>query len=771
MKTHCTVAVLLLLCLFANAQTGSIPYQAVARDSFNTPLPDRTISLRFSIKEGSSGGTVLYKETTSATTNKLGLFTAYIGEGTPVTGTLGAVNWGSGAKYLQVEADPNGGTSYVDMGTSQLKSVPFSLRAESANNIAGVPVNRVPFASSTGLTSDANFTRNGVNGNTTVKAINSSGTFSLSLSDSTPVDAGSFTLVMPAAALSFVDSTGDLSMNIGVGKLPGFGLSQYGFLNLANNEGDFAAIDFLSTPDGTPMISAGARRSGVMGNNGAMLQLQPDQSALVWHNNEAHVHGIMADSTSLRIYSSDSMYYWIWPETEGTSGQALTTDGSGNLFWGNGAVGATGATGPTGAQGETGVTGPTGPTGMQGDTGVAGPTGATGPTGFTGATGVTGATGADGAANAWGLTGNTGTDSTTNFLGTTNARPLVIKTNNTERVRISSNGNVGIGTTTPSSKMEMIWGNGRVYMLNSNTGRGDLLGFSGVNGYNFTINAYTAVANHLKTRIGVNYSVDGGNGSLEYARIGAKKAPVIEFDAENGSLSLYGESGSGSNFRTPTYNLGVFVKSDGNVGIGTNSPIVPLHIQSSASNTYTYPNGANNQMLVKVQNNTGSANQYAGTTYQVSTDAGASNAIATIGVVQPTAGSTAGDLAFFTRLSTGSITEKMRVLANGNVGIGLSNPTKTLEVNGDISLNTTGNGIYIKEGTNATMGTATLSGGTVTINTTKVTANSRIFFNTQSCSNCAFQYVSARTAGTSFTITSANNTDGSTISWLIVEPN
>jgi hypothetical protein len=46
---------------------------------------------------------------------------------------------------------------------------------------------------------------------------------------------------------------------------------------------------------------------------------------------------------------------------------------------------------------------------------------------------------------AWALTGNaiTGTE----FLGTTNAQPLVIRTDNTERMRVTATGDVGIGTT------------------------------------------------------------------------------------------------------------------------------------------------------------------------------------------------------------------------------------------------------------------------------------------------------------------------------------
>jgi hypothetical protein len=93
--------------------------------------------------------------------------------------------------------------------------------------------------------------------------------------------------------------------------------------------------------------------------------------------------------------------------------------------------------------------------------------------------------------------------------------------------------------------------------------------------------------------------------------------------------------------------------------------------------------------------------------------------------------------------------------------------------NGNLSLQTVGNGIKIKEGTNATMGNATLSGGSVVVSTTKVTANSRIFITDQggTITNLGILYISARTAGTSFTISSSNVLDASNVSWLIIEPN
>lgn len=97
-----------------------------------------------------------------------------------------------------------------------------------------------------------------------------------------------------------------------------------------------------------------------------------------------------------------------------------------------------------------------------------------------------------------------------------------------------------------------------------------------------------------------------------------------------------------------------------------------------------------------------------------------------------------------------------------------------LQVDGDIKLKTAGQGIYIKEGSNATMGVATLVAGVATINTTKVTANSRINISIQSLGTVASPKaiaVTGRVNGTSFTITSADLTDTSIIMWVILEPN
>jgi hypothetical protein len=78
----------------------------------------------------------------------------------------------------------------------------------------------------------------------------------------------------------------------------------------------------------------------------------------------------------------------------------------------------------------------------------------------------------------------------------------------------------------------------------------------------------------------------------------------------------------------------------------------------------------------------------------------------------------------------------------------------------------------VTEGSNAKMGVATLVAGAATVANTSVTATSRIFLTSQADGGAPGSLrVSARVAGTSFTITSSSGTDTSTIAYLIVEPN
>jgi hypothetical protein len=73
--------------------------------------------------------------------------------------------------------------------------------------------------------------------------------------------------------------------------------------------------------------------------------------------------------------------------------------------------------------------------------------------------------------NAWKTTGNAATTAS-NFIGTTDVKPVIVKTNNTEVLRIDANGNVGIGTNAPSSKLAVISSSTQPLVNVNNTGSG-----------------------------------------------------------------------------------------------------------------------------------------------------------------------------------------------------------------------------------------------------------------------------------------------------------
>lgn len=78
--------------------------------------------------------------------------------------------------------------------------------------------------------------------------------------------------------------------------------------------------------------------------------------------------------------------------------------------------------------------------------------------------------------------------------------------------------------------------------------------------------------------------------------------------------------------------------------------------------------------------------------------------------------------------------------------------------------------LKIEDGTNKSMGAATLVAGTVTVSNTRVKADSRIILTGQNSSGTHGELtVSARVVGTSFTITSSNAADTRDVAWLILE--
>ncbi|MFH1050266.1 MAG: hypothetical protein V1779_04965 [bacterium] len=161
--------------------------------------------------------------------------------------------------------------------------------------------------------------------------------------------------------------------------------------------------------------------------------------------------------------------------------------------------------------------------------------------------------------SAWGKTGNAGTSTSTNFIGTTDAVGLVFKTSNTERMRISSSGSIGIGTTTPTQTLQV---NGNV--LISGTGNKMMIADSS-GSYSSSFKSRTQTANinyNLPASQGnaSSYLVNDGNGNLtwteqissRFTNAGvpqndtAKVADAtMNIDVQNTSINLYSDGNLG----------------------------------------------------------------------------------------------------------------------------------------------------------------------------------------------------------------------------------
>ena len=130
-----TVAMILsTISIFAQVPQA-INYQAVVRNTAGDVIKNQNVRFKLSITEGVTG-TTTYAETHQATTTNLGLVNLTIGSGTVATGTFSAVNWASGNKFLKIEIDATGGTTYALMGTQQLVSVPYSMYAATSGAVA-----------------------------------------------------------------------------------------------------------------------------------------------------------------------------------------------------------------------------------------------------------------------------------------------------------------------------------------------------------------------------------------------------------------------------------------------------------------------------------------------------------------------------------------------------------------------------------------------------------------------------------------------------------
>ena len=216
--------------------------------------------------------------------------------------------------------------------------------------------------------------------------------------------------------------------------------------------------------------------------------------------------------------------------------------------------------------------------------------------------------------------------------GGSSANPNIIAfgTSSAERLRIDSSGNVGIGTSSPTNKVEII-----------HTGFND-----------------TSAAS--KSAILTTGPFGGGISVLDTLESGFYSSDI------GTKFNLY--VGRNTSTETPDDKLAVTVTSTGSVGIGTSSPAEKLHVVGTiigqANDNYfgNYSSGA----YIDI-GNLATSEMWLDTRSSTLTD---------VPLNLRTKGS--GEIKF-----TVGVSERLRIDASGNVGIGTSTPDRKLVVNGN----------------------------------------------------------------------------------------
>ncbi|MBU6169550.1 MAG: hypothetical protein KGQ86_10960 [Bacteroidetes bacterium] len=124
------IIIMLFFPFFAIAQAPQkINFQSILRNSSGEIVANRVVNLRIGLLAGSANGSNVFTETHAKTTDASGLISIQIGMGTLVSGVFNSINWGNQAHFIKLEADFNGGSNYVVLGTQELMSVPYALYA------------------------------------------------------------------------------------------------------------------------------------------------------------------------------------------------------------------------------------------------------------------------------------------------------------------------------------------------------------------------------------------------------------------------------------------------------------------------------------------------------------------------------------------------------------------------------------------------------------------------------------------------------------------
>jgi len=371
-------------------------------------------------------------------------------------------------------------------------------------------------------------------------------------------------------------------------------------------------------------------------------------------------------------------------------------------------------------------------------------------------------------------------------ISTRAAAPIKFYTNSTEtleRMRIASDGNVGVGLTNPGVKLDvsgalratsatittvqngivMADGAGNLYATSTAVATGIPIGTSG---QTLRSNGTNWLANSTLFNDGTNVGIGVTNPGAKLEVIGDLRgdnyylkdsttddAGTFGFANSNGpSIQVWG-SASANPGATRFIAAGsevMRILANGNVGIGTTGPGELLSLQKAGtlgSNT-DFLSIINSETSVSNKTNTQTSllfKQYYATGGTPSAWSLGRISFGAEGTYQSASGNNADAYLAFSPAVDETPTERMRITSSGNVGVGLTNPGVKLDVSGALratsaTITTVQNGIVMADGAGNLYATSTavatglpspvgITGQTLRSNGTSWIANNLLYNN------------------------------------------